>query len=317
MSQHIHITEALEILKELGFPREQQNERSALCLLALLNLTPEKDWAEAEALLLGVTPIMNWVRVHYSRNYAPNTRETFRRQTIHQFLAAGLLLQNPDEPLRPVNSPATVYQIDDTALTLLKSRHSAEWANQLMSYVSLRPTLIERYALERQKPRIPVQVDAADTITLSPGKHSALIKAVIEEFAPRFAPDAKLIYVGDTGKKWSYFDQSLLDALSIQVDAHGKMPDVVLYDAANNWLFLVEAVTSHGPMDGKRHDELSTLFAGTSAGLVYVTAFPTRSLMARYLHLIAWKTEVWVAESPSHLIHFDGDRFLGPFPPSQ
>ncbi len=91
------------------------------------------------------------------------------------------------------------------------------------------------------------------------------------------------------------------------------MPDVVLHWAAKNWLLLVEAVTSHGPVDGKRHGELANLFAGCNAGLVYVTAFPNRAVMARYLAEIAWETEVWVADAPSHLIHFNGERFLGPY----
>ena len=91
------------------------------------------------------------------------------------------------------------------------------------------------------------------------------------------------------------------------------MADVVIYYPGKNWLILVEAVTSHGPVDGKRHDELKNLFANSSAGLVFVTAFPNRSLMARYLSEIAWETEVWTADAPSHLIHFNGVRFLGPY----
>ncbi len=113
--------------------------------------------------------------------------------------------------------------------------------------------------------------------------------------------------------KWGYFDAPLLANLGINVDSHGKMPDVVFYDANRNWILLVEAVTSHGPVDGKRHAELAHLFAGARAGLVYVTAFPSRAVMTRYLGDIAWETEVWVAEAPSHLIHFDGERFLGPY----
>jgi hypothetical protein len=99
----------------------------------------------------------------------------------------------------------------------------------------------------------------------------------------------------------------------VNVDSHGKMPDVILHFTKKNWLLLVESVTSHGPVDGKRHGELTKLFAGSKAGLVYVTAFPNRSIMSRYLSEIAWETEVWVADAPSHLIHFNGVRFLGPY----
>jgi type II restriction enzyme len=175
--------------------------------------------------------------------------------------------------------------------------------------------LAARYAQDRDLRRIPVTVAAGKIIQTSPGEHSMLIKAIIEEFAPRFVHGGELIYAGDTGEKWGYFDQELLFRLGVDIDRHGKMPDVVLYYPARNWLLLVESVTSHGPVDGKRHDELTKLFAGAKQGLVYVTAFPSRAVMARYLSQIAWETEVWVADTPTHLIHFNGDRFLGPYPP--
>ncbi len=140
-----------------------------------------------------------------------------------------------------------------------------------------------------------------------------LIRAIIEEFAPRFVPGGTLVYAGDTGEKWGYFDKVLLMDLGVEADAHGKMPDVVVHHTAKNWLLLVESVTSHGPVDGKRRAELSELFAGSKSGLVFVTAFPNRAIMGRYLGEIAWETEVWVADAPSHLIHFNGERFQGPY----
>lgn len=310
---HDHIGEATAILVSLGLPRAQQNERSALCLLALLNLTPDKPWSMAEAPLIGITPIMNWARENYQREYAPNTRETFRRQTIHQFMAAGIALYNPDESDRTVNSPKTVYQIEPSTLALLRSYNTPVWHDKLLHYLAQRETLVARYAQARQQNRVPVKIAHDKQITLSPGEHSKLIRAIIEEFGPRFAPGSTLVYVGDTGNKWSYFDAELLAKLGVNIDTYGKMPDVVLYDAERNWLLLVEAVTSHGPVDSKRHTELAQLFARSYAGLIYVTAFPNRSMMTRHLGEIAWETEVWVAEAPSHLIHFDGERFLGPY----
>ena len=113
-----YIEAAQQIIFSLGLPKAQQNERTALCLLALLNLTPGKSWAEAENPLIGITPIMNWMRENYDKQYAPNTRETIRRQSMHQFCDAGLALYNPDKPDRPVNSPKAVYQIEPAALSL-------------------------------------------------------------------------------------------------------------------------------------------------------------------------------------------------------
>ncbi|EER9983469.1 restriction endonuclease [Escherichia coli] len=312
-NQNDYIEAAQQIIASLGLPRAQQNERSALCLLALLNLTPGKAWANAENPLVGITPIMNWVREHYGKVYAPNTRETFRRQSMHQFCAAGVALYNPDKPDRPVNSPKAVYQIEPAALSMLRTFGSPAWHDSLATYLAERETLVTRYAKEREQNRIPVEIAAGQQITLSPGEHSELIRAIIEDFAPRFAPGSVLVYAGDTGEKWGYFDAPLLAGLGVDVDSHGKMPDVVLHFTEKNWLLLVESVTSHGPVDGKRHAELARLFAGSTAGLVYVTAFPNRSIMGRYLGEIAWETEVWVADAPSHLIHFNGVRFLGPY----
>ena len=308
-----NIKQALLVLSALGFPRAQQNERSALCLLALLDLTRDKSWDKASNPLMGITPIMDWARSHYQKKYAPNTRETIRRQTMHQFVDAGIAVYNPDEPARPVNSPNAVYQIEAEALNLLRSFGSAAWKANLKDYLSKRPTLSEKNAQTRSLVQVPVQIAPGHEIKLSPGDHSELIKAVIESFAPRFVPGCRLVYVGDTGEKRGYFDEALLDKLGVAVNAHGKMPDAVLYYPSKNWLLLVESVTSHGPMDAKRHRELARLFAAASAGLVYVTAFPNRAIMARYLDDIAWESEVWVADAPTHLIHFNGVRFLGPY----
>ncbi|MEY3201017.1 MAG: hypothetical protein RIR70_567 [Pseudomonadota bacterium] len=308
-----YIEAAHQIIISLGLPRAQQNERSALSLLALLNLTPGKPWAQAENPLVGITPIMDWAREHYGKEYAPNTRETFRRQTMHQFCDAGVALYNPDKPDRPVNSPKAVYQVEPAALKLLRSFGTAKWHDNLTAYMAERETLVAKYAMEREQNRIPVEIAPGKEITLSPGEHSELIRAIIEDFAPRFAPGSVLVYAGDTGDKWGYFDAALLAELGVDVDSHGKMPDVVLHFTEKNWLLLVESVTSHGPVDGKRHAELAKLFAGSKAGLVYVTAFPNRSIMGRYLVEISWETEVWVADAPSHLIHFNGVRFLGPY----
>lgn len=313
-AQSEYVEAAHQIIISLGLPRAQQSARSAMSLLALLNLTPGKRWAEAENPLVGITPIMEWAREHYGKEYAPNTREMFRRQTMHQFCDAGLAVYNPDKPNRPVNSPKAVYQIEPAALELLRSFGTDQWHDNLTAYLAGRETLVSKYAKEREQNRIPVEIAPGKKITLSPGEHSELIRAIIEDFAPRFAPGSVLVYAGDTGDKWGYFDAALLAELGVDVDSHGKMPDVVLHFTEKDWLLLVESVTSHGPVDGKRHAELAKLFSGSKAGLVYVTAFPNRAVMGRYLGEIAWETEVWVADAPSHLIHFNGVRFLGPYP---
>lgn len=306
------IDEALAILKALGMPRGQQNIRSALTLLALLDLRPTGSWNKLERPLMGITPIMDYSREHYGREYAPNTRETFRRQTMHQFVEAGIALYNPDDPARPVNSPNACYQISEEALQVVKTFDTDEWQSALDKWLESGQTLAVKWAKNRVMQMIPVAMAVGQKIELTPGVHSELIREIITSFAPRFAPGAEVIYVGDTGDKVGYFEEERLAALGVTVDRHGKMPDVVLYHRDKDWLLLVESVTSHGPVDAKRHNELAALFDGAKPGLVYVTAFPDRTVMGRYLADISWETEVWCSDAPSHLIHFDGERFLGP-----
>lgn len=307
------VTEAIEILKQLGLPKAQQNERSALTLLAITNIKPSNNWKDAGAPLMGITPIMDFSREQYGKEYAPNTRETFRRFTMHQFVEAGIAVQNPDQPDRPTNSPNWCYQIAPDAFEVIKTYGGTKWMKAVAAYLGKGETLRQRYARERQMLLVPIKISEDHEIRLTPGKHSELIKLIIEGLCPRFAPGGQVIYVGDTGSKWGYFDQRKSEKLGIKMDSHGKMPDVVVYYPKKKWLFLIEAVTSHGPVDSKRRIELEKLFSRSKVSLVYITAFQTRAEMARYLPEISWETEVWVAEAPSHLIHFDGTRFLGPY----
>ncbi len=307
------IEQVLEVLKALGLPRQQQNERSALTLLSLLGLKPDDEWADAQAPLMGITPMMEFFAEHYGKRYKPNTRETVRRQTVHQFLQAALIVLNPDEPARSTNSPNAVYQIESSAVKLLRRFEKPDWPRKLEEYLRSVPSLKEQYAQEREMLRIPVQLANGGEIHLSPGGQNVLVKKIIDDFCALFTPGAETIYVGDTQDKWAYFNRSALESLGVEIEEHGKMPDVVIHHGQKDWLVLVEAVTSHGPVNPKRHQELKELFGGSKVGLVYVTAFLDRRTMVRYLDDIAWETEVWVAESPTHLIHFNGERFLGPY----
>ncbi len=313
MTKQKRLAEALSILNQLGLPKAQLNERTSLCLLALLNLAPNKNWSEVEAPLIGITPIMDWSKKYYGKNYAPNTRETFRRQSMHQFIEAGICLYNPDNLSRAVNSPSAVYQISPELLAILRTFNTAQYQANLANYLKISPTLAQKYASARDMVMIPLKVKDGAEIKLSAGEHSQLIKDIVEKFGSRYVENGELVYVGDTGDKHGYFDTVLLKKLGVELDNHGKLPDVVIYDATKNWLLLIESVTSHGPVDSKRHQELEILFKDCTAGLVYVSAFPNRKVFLKYLPDIAWETEVWIADAPTHMIHFNGSRFLGPY----
>ena len=307
------IDQAIEILKVLELTREVINPRSGLTLLALVDLKPDGSWDDLRRPLMGITPIMQFCQENYRVEYAPNTRETFRRNTMHQFVEAGIALYNPDDPNRAVNSPLACYQISQDVVELLRTFGTDSWDTSVERFKEQHGTLTEIRRQDRRMRMVPVLLDADLTIDLSPGAHSELINQVITQFAPRFVPGAEVVYVGDTGDKTAYLASDILYELGVSVNLRGKMPDTILYSRERNWLLLIEAVTSHGPVNPKRHSELADVFRNSTAGIVYVTAFPSRTLMARFLNDISWETEVWCADAPTHLIHFDGESFLGPF----
>ena len=309
----MRIDEALAILASLNVPKEQQNERSALVVLALLGMTARKSWSDATDPMLGITEMMEVFRDQFGKDYAPNTRETVRRFTVHQFVQMGILVANPDDPRRPVNSPANRYQVSPALLKLVRTFGSPAWRESLAAFVATERALGRLRPTEREMAVVAVKLPSGKKVPLTAGGQNDLVKKIIEEFCPRFTPGGIVVYLGDTGLKQRHVEAGYLDRLGVKIDEHGKMPDVVVHLRDKDWLVLIEAVTSHGPIGIKRHNELKALFGSARSGLVFVTAFLTRRTMTRYLSEIAWETEVWIAEASSHIIHFNGERFLGPY----
>lgn len=308
------LRETIAALTALQFDPKQRNETAAYTLLALLDLQPDVSWADAQATLCGITFIIDFIAKVYGVRYAPNTRETIRDDAVKFFVEEGLLLRNPDDPNRPTNSGRTVYQIEPSALALLRKVGTHDWPLALQKYLESRADLKNEIARKRNLARIPVTLPDGSQVALSPGGQNPLIKAIIEHFCPTFAPGGVVIYIGDTENKFVHLETESLASLGVTLDSAAKIPDVIVHHKAKNWLLLIEAVTSAGPVDGKRRKELKDLFADCNAGLVFVTAFDTRRTMQSFLAHIAWESEVWISEDSDHMIHFNGERFLGPYP---
>ncbi|MGH2957852.1 MAG: BsuBI/PstI family type II restriction endonuclease [Solirubrobacterales bacterium] len=310
--QQAQVNRARDALEQLEFDKVRTNERSALVLLALLDLKPSSSWSKAKAQLLGTTELMDWIAKHYGKAYKPNTRETIRRQTLHQFVDAGLAVLNPDDPKRPTNSPHNRYQVDDVGLRTLRSYGSQTWQRNLRQYLKALPGLKSQYAKARRMKQVPVRLPDGTKMKLTPGGQNLLLKKMVEDFCPRFTPGGVVLYVGDAGKDDPIAEMDQLAKHGVALDKHGKLPDLIVYLPKRDWLVLMEAASTHGPVDAKRHGELKKLFAGAKPGLVFVSCFPDREVMRSYLAEIAWETDAWCADNPSHLIHFNGERFLGP-----
>ena len=308
------ISDAQNILKAMGLPVAQQNELSALTLLALCGIKKKSEWKNASKASMGVTKeIMAFVNEHYKKStpYAPNTRETFRRQVLHQFVQAGVVSYNPDDPNLPVNSPKAHYALTEKALKVIQTYGTSEFNSCAESFLAANIEIRRKYAAERDFSRIPLIINGEEYF-LSPGEHNETQVAVVNEFAPRFAPGSTLLYVGDTEDKDLYVNDEGLKALSLKITEHSKLPDVIISDDSQGWLFLIEVVTSHGPVSAKRMVELEEFTKECPYGIVYVTAFPNAKEFKKHVTDIAWETEVWLADTPDHMIHFNGDRFIGP-----
>jgi hypothetical protein len=304
------IEEAVAILKALRLPKAQHNERSALTLLALVNLEQDEPWSVSKKRTVRIHDILIFIQESYARRYAENTRETIRRQTIHQFEQAGIVIRNPDDPFRPTNSPNTVYSISDDALEVIRKYDTSDWQSAVEEFVRDKGKLIDKYEKRKNKYLIPVDLPDGTSVKFSPGKHNELQVKIIKEFRARFCPDTKIVYVGDAARKMLFTDDNLLNELKIPITEHDKLPDVILYDGQKNQIFLIEAVTAHGPLSPKRQHELEVTLKDCTARRIYVSAFPDFREFKRHIDNIAWETEVWIENNPDHMIHFNGEKWL-------
>lgn len=300
--------EAKEILASLGMPLQQQSDICCYSLLALLGLSPSSSWLSAKNEWTRIHDILAFLRSNYRGvRYAENSRETFRKQAMHSFRAAAIIEDNGTA----TNSPNYRYRVTAEALSLFRSYGTANWSENLSAFLSVHKMLKEAYASKKRVGKMTVAVDGLEH-ALSPGVHNQLQKAVIEEFAPRFLRASRCLYLGDTSKRDLIKDVEGLRRLGLQITLHDKMPDIVLYVPERDWLVFVECVTSVGPMSAARLVEINQMTSDVTAGKVFLTAFLDRRTYKRFSDQIAWETDVWIAEEPDHMIHLNGDRFMGP-----
>lgn len=313
------LEEAKVLLRALGLPKAQYNKRSCWVFLALANIKPDDDWASASAPLMPVVNIMDFIRKEYGQDYKPNTRESIRRQTLHQFEQARLVDRNRDDLSRATNSKDNNYSLNQPILEILEVYPNGDWESRVQAFKDVVPELTAQYNHALDIHKIPIRFPNGGEVKLSPGKHNQLHADIVHEFCSRFiGASGRLLYIGDTassrdeGGKLMHLESEYLQALGVPPMSHDKLADVVVYDEEREWLFLIEAVTSHGPISPKRWIELEEAFKDCKVGLVYVTAFPDQAEFRKNAADIAWETEVWIADNPDHMIHFNGDRFLGP-----
>ena len=301
------IEEARTILKELNVPVKQQTDLCCYVLLALANIKEDNKWADAANEWIRIHDILSFTKNNYNVTYAENSRETFRKQAMHHFRNAAFIEDNG----KATNSPNYRYRLTEEMLNLIRCFGTRKWKVQKENFMSSHESLVTLYESKRIVRKMPVKING-NSLTFSPGKHNELQKAIIEEFAPRFAPNSECLYVGDTTEKDLVKNEAKLRELGFEITLHDKMPDVVLYREDKDWIYFVEAVTSVGPMGPKRIKEIEEMSAKATAGKIYVTAFLDFKTFKKFSETLAWETEVWIADMPDHMIHLNGDKFIGP-----
>lgn len=301
------INEARELLKMLGMSKTQQADICCYVLLAMAGIKPDTLWKDAGNEWIRIHDIIQFANTYYGSTYAENSRETFRKQALHHFRNAALVEDNG----KATNSPNYRYRLTEETLQMVRTFQTSEWQKSVSRFLEYHEKLVDMYASKKKMTMMPVRINGAD-FQFSIGRHNELQKAIIEEFAPRFAPNSECLYVGDTIEKDLVKNVDKLKELGFEITLHDKMPDVVLYREDKDWIYFVESVTSVGPMDAKRILEITEMTKSVAAGKIFVTAFLDFKTYKRFSENLAWETEVWIAEMPEHMIHLNGDKFLGP-----
>lgn len=299
--------EAKRALSELGMPVRQTSDMCCLVLLSLLRLSPKDDWSKATSDWLRIHDVILFLKKAYRMSYAENSRETIRKAAMHPFRDAAIIEDNG----LATNSPNYRYRITPEALDCFRAFGTESWGSLRDMFLSSHTALKELYASRKRVRKTQVQV-GSEAVSLSSGLHNQLQKAVMEEFIPRFAVGASCLYLGDASNRNLFYKEEAFKELGFSISVHDKLPDIVLHDPARNWIYFIECVTSVGPMSPQRVIELRKMSVNASSGKVFITAFPDFKTYKRFSDKLAWETEVWISNLPDHMLHLNGDRFIGP-----
>ena len=301
------IEETREFLQMIGMPKAQQADICCYVILAMAGVKPDMSWSETTNEWIRIHDIIQFVNIFYDMSYAENSRETFRKQALHRFRTAALIEDNG----KATNSPNYRYRLTEETVEMLRTMGTPAWKTSVKRFLYYHEKLIDLYASKKKMTIMPVNING-ESFKFSTGKHNELQKAIIEEFAPRFAHNSECLYVGDTIEKDLVKNVEKLKELGFEITLHDKMPDIVLYRKDKDWIYFVESVTSVGPMDPNRILEITEMTKDVTAGKIFVTAFLDFKTYKKFAEDLAWETEVWIAEMPEHMIHLNGDRFMGP-----
>lgn len=312
------INTTLYVLETFGVPMvstPRRLERMAICFLACGNVTSLLKFSSIKDLnsdySLKTREIIAFENKHFKEEISAGSYDDIRRKDLKLLTVAGIVLQS--SPNSATNDSTRGYCINPLYADLVKKFGCEDWESLVMQKLAGIEPLKKKLKRERNIKKVSVTLPSGGKLEFSSGEHNDLQKAIIEEFLPRYGCGAEVLYVGDTSDKYLHLEQSKLAELNFFKLSLEELPDVIAYSHSKNWLYLIEAVHSSGPISELRLLQLQELTARCKADIVYVTAFLTRSKFRQFIVDVAWETEVWIADNPDHLVHFNGDKFLGPY----
>lgn len=307
----------LDIFQKIGIPvdgTDRKVERMAKACLAVGKI--KKSFAEALSEendgFVRTRDIISFENENYGEHISPGSYDDIRRKDLKLLIEAGIVINSSSKENLATNNPSRGYALSKSFVELLYSYGSEEWDMRLSEYLKEVKSLKEELECRRNLMKVPVTLPGGKRINLSYGAHNDLQKEIIETFLPLFGFGAEVLYVGDTTDKFLHLDEKALKEINFFVLEHDELPDVVAYSHEKNLLYLIEAYHSTGEWNEIRVRKVKRKLkeSGCTADVVFFTAFETKNAFKQKAKDIAWETEVWIAESPEHLVHFNGYKFL-------
>ncbi|HNP18798.1 MAG TPA: BsuBI/PstI family type II restriction endonuclease [Fulvivirga sp.] len=312
------INTSLYILDCFGIPLDatpRRLERMAIAFLASGDIKNIKDFKKVKDLNSGYSlktrEIISFVNEYFNENISSGSYDDIRRKDLKLLTVAEVILQS--SPNSATNDSTRGYSINPTYAELIRTFGTGEWEKLVKEKLKNIEPLNQKLKRLREINKVNVTLPSGGKLSFTAGEHNELQKAIIEEFLPRYGHEAEVLYVGDTSDKYLYLEKEKLKSLKFFEISHEELPDVIAFSKKKNWLYLIEAVHSSGSINEIRLIQLQKLTNKCKAEIVYVTAFLNKPKFRQFISDIAWETEVWIADNPDHLIHFNGDKFLGPY----
>jgi len=312
------INEALFIIDSFGVPLEGITPRilegMALAFLAVTDIKCTGDWANAKDLnnrSMTTRDIISYCNENFNEERSSGSYDGVRKKDLRDLTLSNIVVNSM--PNSDPNDSTRGYSLNPVYADLVRNYGSYDWEEKVSSFISSTTTYRARVEQKRNIKKVMITLPDGTALDFSYGTHNELQKAIIEDFLPLFGFGAQLLYVGDTVDRNSFKEDTILKELGFFEIERGALPDIIAYSYEKNWLFVIEAVYSCNPVTIYRKLKIEELAAQCTADIIFVSAFPDKKTFKKFSSEIAWETEVWIANIPDHMIHFNGDKFFGPY----